>query len=43
MKYIIKWKGENIDEFEDKESAYYCLNEYNLAFKGGCTIKKVKE
>lgn len=38
--YTIIWNGEEVDEANDKATARYLLKEYNLAFNGGCSIKK---
>ena len=38
--YILCWNGEEIDETESRENAIYLKKEYNLAFRGGVTIKK---
>jgi hypothetical protein len=38
--YILIWNGEEIDETETKSDAIYLRNEYNLAYRGGVTIKK---
>ena len=37
--YILKWKGEEIDETDTLKDAQYLQNEYNLAFGGGVYIK----
>jgi len=37
--YVIMWKGEEVDETGNREDANYLLNEYNLAFNGGCSLK----
>lgn len=41
--YQIIWNGEVVDETEDRQNARYLKNEYNIAFKGGCSIKKTRE
>jgi len=38
MEYILKWKGEEIDEAKDEEEAEYLRNEYNMAYGGGVSI-----
>lgn len=38
--YILFYQGEEIDETSDRATAKYLLNEYNIAFHGGVTIKK---
>lgn len=42
MKYILMWKREQIDESETKEDAEYLRTEYNMAYGGGVTIRKIK-
>ena len=42
MIYILKWKGEEIDEAETLKDAQYLRNEYNMAYGGGVTIKKAR-
>ena len=37
--FKLYWKGEQIDEAEDRSEAEYLKKEYNLAFKGGVSIK----
>ena len=41
--YCIMFQGEVVDETDDRQNARYLLKEYNMAFKGGCSIKKTKE
>lgn len=38
--YILFYQGEEIDNAENRAIAKYLLNEYNIAFRGGVTIKK---
>jgi len=40
MGYKLIWKGEVIDEADDLKTAQYLQGEYNLAHKGGVTIKE---
>lgn len=42
MTYILKWKGEIVDETNCRKNAKYLQGEYNLAYKGGVTITKNK-
>jgi hypothetical protein len=39
MRYVIVWKGEEVDEFETRQEAIKMLIEYNMAYKGGCSIR----
>ena len=41
--YDIVWNGEVVDETEDRKNAIYLKNEYNMAFGGGCSIKKTRQ
>ena len=41
--YCIMFQGEVVDETDDRQNARYLLKEYNMAFKGGCSIKKTRE
>lgn len=38
--YEIWWNGECVDEAATISDARYLRNEYNLAFQGGCSIRK---
>jgi hypothetical protein len=38
--YILFWNGEEIDEAETRADALYLKQEYNIAYRGGVTIKK---
>lgn len=39
--FKLVWKGEVIeDEIETRKEALYLQGEYNLAFKGGVSIKR---
>ena len=38
--YILFYQGEEIDEANDRATALYLKQEYNIAFHGGVTIKK---
>jgi hypothetical protein len=38
--WFIIWNNEDVDEFEDRKEARAMLKEYNLAYNGGCSIKK---
>lgn len=40
MTYDIIWKREVVDTADDRKEAEYLRTEYNMAFGGGCTIKK---
>ena len=42
MIYVLMWKGEEIDAFKDKQEARNMAVEYNMAYGGGVTIKKVR-
>ena len=42
VKYILKWKGETIDETNSQANAKYLQAEYNLAYKGGVSIIKTQ-
>jgi hypothetical protein len=37
--FLIIWNGEEIDEFGTIQEAREMRKEYNLAFRGGCSIK----
>lgn len=39
----IIWQGEIVDETDTRKDAIYLRNEYNLAYGGGCTIKRGRE
>ena len=43
--YYIQWNSkygtETIDETDNYETALYLVNEYNLAYGGGCVIREV--
>lgn len=41
--YYIIWNREEVDSTEDRENAKYLLNEYNMAYKGGCTLITKRE
>lgn len=41
--YKIMWNGEEIDRFDTCVEARAMKKEYNMAFHGGCTIKKSRE
>lgn len=38
--YILFYQGEQIDDADDRATALYLKQEYNIAFHGGVTIKK---
>lgn len=38
--YFIIWNGEEVDEFETRKEASEMRKEYNMAFGGGCSIRK---
>lgn len=40
--FILKWKGEEIDETNTLKDAKYLQGEYNLAYGGGVSIKKTR-
>ena len=40
MEYALIWKGEEIDSFDTLLEARKMKTEYNIAFKGGVTIKR---
>ena len=42
IEYKLMWKGEEIDATDDKENATYLKQEYNMAYHGGVTIKRVR-
>lgn len=42
MVYIIIYQGEEVDSFDSREEAESMLREYNLAFRGGCHIRKAR-
>ena len=42
MTYVLMWNGEEIDAFKDEQEARNMAVEYNMAFQGGVTIKKVR-
>jgi len=37
--YFIMWNGEEIDQAETRQESRYLVKEYNISFKGGCSIK----
>lgn len=39
MRYIIGWRGEEVDEFSTRAQAMKMLIEYNMAFNGGCSLR----
>ena len=41
--YKIIWNVEEVDRFETFAGAKEMKKEYNIAFHGGCTIKKSRE
>jgi len=41
--FVVMWQGEEVDETDTKADARYLLVEYNLAFRGGCSIKIKRE
>jgi len=41
--FEIRWNGECVDSAETLKDARYLRQEYNLAFKGGVSIKKRRE
>lgn len=41
--YKLIWKQEIIDEVDNKEEANILMQEYNLAYKGGVTMRYEKE
>ena len=42
MKYILFWKGEEIDETDCYKDAKYLQSEYAMAYGGNVTIKRKK-
>ena len=42
LEYKIMWRGEEVDSTEDYKEAQYLIQEYNLAYGEGCSIKRVK-
>ncbi len=40
MRFVIIWNSEEIDESESLEGARFLCTEYNLAFHGGCTVRR---
>lgn len=42
MIYLIMWKGEEVDQFDSMREAREMVKEYNMAYGGGCTVKKTK-
>lgn len=40
--YEIWWRGEAVDECDTFKEAQFLRREYNLAFGGGCKIKRVR-
>lgn len=40
--YII-WNNEEVDQFDSRKEARLMVKEYNLAFGGGCFIRKKRE
>lgn len=41
--YVIMWNGEEVDSTEEWSNAKYLRDEYNMAFKGGVSIKKQRQ
>ena len=38
--YFIIWNNEEVDEFETRKEAREMLKEYNMAYGGGCEMKR---
>lgn len=38
--YFIIWNNEEVDEFDTRIEAREMVKEYNMAFKGGCFIRR---
>jgi|TARA_R110000796_G_scaffold246957_1_gene372078 hypothetical protein len=41
MTYVLIWKGEEIDEFDNLKEAQEMQLEYQMAYRGSVMIKKV--
>ena len=41
--FILRWKGEDIDNEDTLQGARYLQKEYNMAYQGGVTIIKRRE
>lgn len=39
-KYYIVYKSEIVDEFDSKAEANEVVHEYNMAFMGGCSVRR---